>query len=291
MRVPGILRIARPGNAFLSAAGVWAGALLAGAPLLPSWRVALGMASAVAFAGAGNVRNDLGDVELDRAAHPTRPLVTGEVRPAVARGLAFGLYAASFACAALVGVLALVLVAVALVLMEAYERRWKRDGLPGNVAIGALTAAPFVMGALAAGIDASDAGWLLALPPLGSAVLAMALLAILVNVAREVLKDAEDMEADRGRRATLPLRMGARRAGWVASAFLGVAVLLSPLPYVLESVLAWPYLAAVGLADACFLAAAAVGARSPARGQRLAKAGMVLALVAIVVGQGPGGLA
>lgn len=290
MRLPGILSIARPGNALLSAAGVWAGALLAGAPLSPSWRVALGMASAVAFAGAGNVRNDLEDVELDRAAHPGRPLVTGEVRPAVARGLAVALYAVSLACAALVGLPALVLVALALPLMEGYERRLKREGLPGNLAVAALTAAPFLMGAFAVGIGAGDAGWL-AFPPIGPAVLAMAFLAVLANAAREVLKDAEDMDADRGRRATLPLRIGAQRAGWVAAALLGVAVLLSPLPFVLESVLAWPYLAAVGLADACFLAAAAVGARSPARGQRLAKAGMVLALVAIVVGRGPGGLA
>ncbi|HWH08127.1 MAG TPA: UbiA family prenyltransferase, partial [Candidatus Thermoplasmatota archaeon] len=271
MRVPALVRIVRPGNALLSAAGVWAGALLAGAPLAPSGRVAAGMLAAVAFAAAGNVRNDVTDVAVDCAAHPGRPLVTGEVSLRSARAMAVALYAVALGAAALVGWPAVALVAAALVVMEAYERALKARGLPGNAAVALLTGAPFVMGGLAAG-------------RVGAALLAVAALAVLANVGREVLKDAEDAEADRGHRRTLPLRVGARRAGLVAGCFLVAAALLSPLPWRLETVLAWPYLPAVGLADACFLAAAAAGPRSPARGQRLAKAGMALALAAVVVG-------
>ena len=278
MRLPAALRLTRPGNALLSAAGVWAGALLAGAPLSPSARVLAGMASAVAFAAAGNVRNDVGDVDVDRVAHPGRPLVTGEVTLAQARELAIGLYLVSLAAAALVGLPALGLVLAALVVMESYERWLKARGFPGNAAVALLTAAPFAMGGLAAG-------------RVGPALVAVAALAMLANVGREVLKDAEDADADRGHRRTLPMRLGARRAALVAGGFLVAAALLSPLPWRLETVLAWPYLAAVGLADACFLAAAAVGPRSPARGQRLAKAGMALALAAVVAGVVPGGLA
>lgn len=280
-RVPHVaplLRLTRPGNALLSAAGVGAGALVAaGAWDLP-WRVAAGMLAAVAFAAAGNVRNDVTDVDVDRVAHPRRPLVTGEVGVRAARAFAVALYAVALAAAALVGWGALALVLAALAVMEAYERRLKARGLAGNVAVALLTAAPFLMGGLAAGRVASPA------------LLALALLAALANAGREVLKDAEDADADRGHRRTLPLRVGTRRAARVAGGFLVAAAVLSPLPWMLESVLAWPYLAAVGLADACFLAAAAAGARSPARGQRLAKAGMALALAAIAAGVAPGGL-
>lgn len=276
MPLPAALRIARPVNALLSAAGVWAGALLSGDPLLPSARVAAGMVAAVAFAAAGNVRNDVTDVEVDRRAHPTRPLVTGEVGVRQAQAMAVGLYLVSLVAALLVGWAALLLVVVALLLMESYERALKAQGLPGNVAVALLTAAPFVVGGLAAG-------------RVGPALACIALLAALANVAREVLKDCEDVDADRGHRRTLPMRVGPVAASRVAAGFLVAAALLSPLPWRLESVLAWPYLAAVGLADACFLAAAAVGARSPARGQRLAKAGMALALAAVVVGAASGG--
>ena len=48
----------------------------------------------------------------------------------------------------------------------------------------------------------------------------------------------------------------------------------------------WSYLPVVGLADAGFLAAAALGARGAdaGRAQRLAKAGMLVALLAFVAG-------
>lgn len=271
-----LLRLTRPGNALLSALAVWAGALASNAPILPSWPVALGMLAAVAFAAAGNVRNDLADVDVDRVAHPGRPLVTGAASPRAARTLSLVLYACSLLAALLVGLVPLALVAVALPLMEAYERALKARGFPGNLAIGLLASAPFLMGALAAG-------------RVGPAVLALALLAALATVGREILKDIEDVRADEGRRRTLPLRVGPRGAAGVAAGFLVAAVLLSPLPWRLETVLAWTYLPAVGLADACFLAACAVGARSPARGQRLAKAGMTLALAAVLVGRVPGG--
>lgn len=283
MRAPATLRLLRPLNGALAAVAVWGGALLAGIPpSLVSPYVLGGALSAFFFAGAGNVRNDVMDVGLDRAAHPTRPLVTGEVRVGTARALVVLLYALSVASAAWVGLTALVLVVVAIVLMESYERALKARGLPGNLVVAALTGAPFLMGLLAAE-GAGWSGWsfpLLDHPGLA----ALAFLAVLANLAREVLKDVEDVEADRGRRVTLPMRLGARRAAWLAGALLVVAALLSPLPWRLESVMAWPYLPAVGLADACFVAAAAAGAGWPARAQRLAKAGMALAILAIFAG-------
>lgn len=271
----GLARLVRPANAATSAAAALVGALLAAdAALAPrAWLAVVGAALAsFAFAAAGNVRNDLGDVDVDRRAHPGRPLVTGAVPVGLARGAAWALYAVALVGGALVSWLGLVLVALALPVMEGYERWGKRAGFPGNLLIGLLTAAPFVLGAMATG--GPDA-----------AVLAVALLAALATVGREVLKDVEDVEADRGARRTLPMRVGARRAALVAAAFLGATVLLSGAPFLLETSLGWAYLPAVGVADACFLAASAVGHRDAGRAQRLAKAGMVAALVALLVGR------
>lgn len=267
------LRLLRPANALVAAAGAYVGALLAGAAWLPSPEVVAAGVAAFCFAAAGNVRNDLGDVAIDRVAHPDRPLVTGAVDVRAARVLAAHLYAMSLAAGWLAASWAgLALVALALPVMEGYERWGKARGLPGNLAIGLLAAAPFVLGAMAGG-------------GVGAAALAVAGLAALASVGREVLKDVEDEAADRGHRVTLPMRIGRTRACLAAAGFLVAAVLLSPLPWALESVLGWAYLAGVGLADACFLAAAAMGPRAPARSQRLAKAGMVLALAALMAGR------
>lgn len=267
------VRLLRPGNAVISAVAALIGAYLAAGHEMPWQPVLLAAVAAFSFAGAGNVRNDLGDVALDRTAHPDRPLVTGAARVPAARALAVALYAVALACGALISLPALLLVAAAMPVMEGYERWGKARGLPGNLAIGLLTAAPFVLGALAATGRA------------GPAVLALAGLAALATVGREILKDVEDEAADRAARRTLPMRIGARRAALVAAAFLVAAVSLSPLPWLLETVLGWSYFAAVSVADACFVTAAAVGARRPARGQRLAKLGMIIALVALALGR------
>ena len=58
------------------------------------------------------------------------------------------------------------------------------------------------------------------------------LLAALAITAREIVKDIEDIEGDKVEGAdTLPIRVGAKKAGYLA-VFIGLlAVLLSPLPY------------------------------------------------------------
>lgn len=272
MDTAALARLARPGNALISALAALVGAYLAGGWPLPMVATGAAAVAAFAFAAAGNVRNDLGDVEVDRIAHPDRPLVTGAVPVRAARAFALALYAVALAAGALVSWWGFLLVLLALPVMEGYERWWKRAGFPGNLAIGLLTAAPFVLGGLAGG-------------RVGGAVLAVGGLAALATVGREVLKDIEDEPADRATRRTLPMRIGARRAWLVAALALAAAVLLSPAPFLLETVLGWSYLPAVSVADACFLAAAAVGGQRPARGQRLAKLGMVFALVALVLGR------
>lgn len=272
----GMLRLVRPGNAVISAVAALVGAYLARGGETPWAPALLAAVAAFAFAGAGNVRNDLGDVDVDRRAHPGRPLVTGAVSISIARVLATALYAVALGAGALISLPALLLVLAAVPLMEGYERLWKRAGFAGNLTIGALTAAPFVLGGIAAG-------------HVGIAVLAVAGLAALATVGREVLKDVEDMDADAGARRTLPMRIGARRASRVAAGFLVAAALLSPAPYLLETILGWGYVPAVIVADALFLAAAAEGFGRPAKAQRLAKLGMVVALVALVAGRAQAG--
>lgn len=272
----GAFRLLRPGNALVSAAAVLVGAYLAttsGMALLP---LLAGMVAAFCFAAAGNVRNDLGDIEVDRVAHPERPLVRGDVTLRTARALPWLLYGVALLAGALVSWQGALLVALALPVMESYERWGKARGLPGNLAVALLTAAPFVLGGLVA-------------RHVGPALLAVAALAALATAGREVLKDVEDADADAGARRTLPHQVGARRASIVAAGFLVAAALLSPLPWLLENVLAWAYLPAVAAADACFLLAAAIAVGlapgTPGRAQRLAKLGMVAALAALTLGR------
>jgi geranylgeranylglycerol-phosphate geranylgeranyltransferase len=237
-----------------------------------SWPIYAAGLAAFCVAAFGNLLNDLGDIEVDRRAHPDRPLPRQEISVSVARLMAVGCAIVGIGLAALVSVPVALFAAAAFLLLVLYEIRLKALGLPGNAAVSLLTGAPFVFGGLVLGTP-------------GSGLLLLAGLAALSNLGREVLKDIEDMGGDVGR-ATFPRTRGVPAARAVAASSFGAAVLLSPLPWV-DSIVGSGYVPFVLLADAGFVAAALDP--KAGRGQRVAKAAMVVALVAFIAGRSFGG--
>ena len=153
--------------------------------------------------------------------------------------------------------------------MVGYEIVLKAEGFAGNLAISWLTGALFLFGGAA--VDR-----------LGLAAI-LAALAFLATLGREVIKDVQDVEGDRRTRRTLPMRVGQRNAGLVASGALGTAVVLSPAPYLLDLLSVW-YVPVVAAADAIFIYCALIQFENPERGQKAAKLAMIVALVAFLAG-------
>jgi geranylgeranylglycerol-phosphate geranylgeranyltransferase len=108
------------------------------------------------------------------------------------------------------------------------------------------------------------------------------IMAFLATLGREIVKDIQDMSSDFDRR-TLPQRIGARSAGVVASVSFLTAVFLSFVP-VMAGIFGLEYLAAVLFADAIFIYCSIVHFRNPRQGQRWAKYGMLVALIAFLLG-------
>lgn len=272
-RLPALVELLRPLNCAMTALAVVVGAYVQAGPELPSLarEAALAALAGFAFAGAGNALNDYTDRAVDKAAHPERPLPSGRLLPRHALRFQAFLFALSAALAALVSPAALLLVLAAMALMVAYEVKLKAVGLPGNLAIAALTGAPFVFGALATG-------------SVGSAALLLVLLAVLATLGREIVKDVEDMAGDVGRR-TLPMRIGASKATIAAQASVLAGVALSPIPALASPPLGLAYLPLVAVADAGLVVSALVAKRHPHRAQKLMKLAMLVALAAFAAGR------
>ena len=83
-----LLTLARWPNAVLAAGGVAIGAWWAHGPLGAS--VAWAALAAAAIAAAANAWNDVADVEIDRTAHPDRPIPRGAVSLRDAEWFAWG---------------------------------------------------------------------------------------------------------------------------------------------------------------------------------------------------------
>ncbi|MFQ5918703.1 MAG: UbiA family prenyltransferase [Thermoplasmata archaeon] len=277
----GYLAIARPPNLVMSFVGCLLGSAVALASvsslLAPSALLIALQAAAIAvlFTAAGNTLNDFYDRKTDRVNHPERPIPSGQVTPRGALAAAALLFGLTVPWSLLLRWELGVVVLVNLAFMASYEAFFKRTGLRGNLLIAWLVASLFLFGGLAVYPS---------LPAL-LAVLVLALLAFLATLGREIIKDIEDVAGDTDRE-TLPMRLGTGGAARVAAAALVVAVGLSGLPPAFQ-VLGIGYLPVVLVADAIFIYAALNSARRPGTSQRAAKYGMVVALLAFLVGALP----
>ena len=203
-------------------------ALLDFQALLDYPEVALATLSVLFFMAAGNALNDLSDVEIDKIAHPTRPLANGSISISESR-LLIGLLSL-LSLASLLGCLYLMegsraytagIYVAAIVLMITYDHgpRTKQKGLIGNIAISSLVAAVVLYGASSIeGIDALLCWY-------------VAGVVFFVNLAREIIKDCQDMEADSDSRQTLPMKIGKENSRMVAYVLTLVGIVFLYIPY------------------------------------------------------------
>ena len=232
--------------------------------------------SAAAIAAAGNVYNDLRDLDTDRINRPDRPLPAGRIPARVAAAQAVLLVVLGLALAWALGSAAGGLATAVAVGLVAYSARLKRTGLGGNVLVSALGALAFPFGAIAMG--AWGRSWI----PAGYA--------FLFHLGREIIKDVEDAAGDEASGSrSLPLVLGCRQAGLASAAiylFLGV---ITPIPWIL-GMYGWSYAVAIVLLDAVVLVVLyllLIQQRPPTDQllSRLLTAAMGMGLAAIVLGE------
>lgn len=218
-RITALLELSRPGNLAITALSVMVGTggQVGSADIM---KIAGAVASAMLIAAGGNSHNDYYDRAIDALNRPGRPIPSGRIPPGAA--LAFGLtaYALGVAIGWILGPQLGAVATLVAVLLWLYAARGKRMGWSGNLLIAVICALAFIYGGLAA----------------GNPVLAVfpAVFALLMHMAREIIKDVQDLSGDRAAGAlTLPITSGVERALGVAAGCLLGLVLFSPVPYLM----------------------------------------------------------
>ena len=273
-RAAALLELLRPVNGLMAAVAVLVGAHVSRSPV--HWGPALvGAAVAFAASGASNALNDRLDVSTDAVNRPGRPIPSGRLTRGAALVAACVLGAASVALAASIGPGAVALALAWLVLTVLYSAVLKGVPLLGNAAVALVASTPFLMGGI------SQGGYLLSLIPCG--------LAFLIHLAREIVKDVEDVEGDGAAGVrTFAVRRGAASSFAAARGVLMAVIALSALPFVF-GVYGWGYAGLVAVIDAVLVwLMLSMEANSLSKGfgspSNVLKAVMVLGLLAFVVG-------
>ena len=184
--------------------------------------------SVLFFMGAGNAMNDLRDIEIDRIAHPNRPLARDALSEKEAKRLTISLALLSLgslvACSLMMDnerKYTLSIYGVVALLMLSYDSllELKNKGLVGNVSISLLVAAVTLYGASSVGEVTNPLIWYV------SGVV------FFVNLAREIVKDCQDLDADSETRVTLPMKIGLENSRMVAYVITLFGIVMLYIPY------------------------------------------------------------
>ena len=233
----------RFGNSLTGLIGVIFGSLLALDQIprgdLASITILHGL-SVWAFMCSWNALNDILDVEIDKLNQPNRPLPSGDISLNNAKFLTAILMCFSLFCLVYAGYISssiedgfenwapsILIWLLAIFLLTNYESssnyslKLKDRGLPGNFAISLSVGMVILFGA--AGV----------FEPTEPRVLSLFFIGISYNLAREIVKDIEDMEGDEGRN-TLAMRIGVEKARVLAWLILLLTMVSILAPFALE---------------------------------------------------------
>jgi geranylgeranylglycerol-phosphate geranylgeranyltransferase len=267
----GAIELMRPGNAVAAGVLTFIGAFVASGLDAPT-TAGIAVLATILATGGGNAINDYFDREIDAINQPDRPIPRGAIDPRAALGFSAALFAGAIGLTLLLPIAAITIAVVNLLALIAYTEVFK--GLPGvgNALVAYLTGSTFLYGGAAVGGDLVT-------------VLILFVLAATATMAREIIKDIEDIQGDRDAGLnTLPIAIGSRNARVVAATFVGVAILVSPAPY-LTGTFGTAYLvglvpAVIGLVVGTYRAI-----DDPAAGQAWLKGSMFLASAAFIAGR------
>jgi geranylgeranylglycerol-phosphate geranylgeranyltransferase len=268
-------QLGRPFTSFLGSLGVLAAGVAATGiqvyhfigPMLQA------MLLVFVFTMGANALNDYVDRDIDITNHPERPIPSMKVKPKSAlffsEILFFFSALISVVLSTIAGVGVFALFLGAFIFQVLYEYRAKRIKYLGNYLIALLTVMAFLLG----GVVVNS----IFVPAIFAST------AFLAILAREIIKDVEDLEGDINRKS-LPKIIGIRQANVLACFLLITAIIISIIAYYPLKLLGTSYLFLITFTDAFFLICIPIIFKNSNRARRILKVAMFLALLSFVLG-------
>jgi geranylgeranylglycerol-phosphate geranylgeranyltransferase len=218
MSFAGLVTITRPVNAIAAGIAAMVAFLIATGTVIPAAFLLFVVATLIT--AAGNCINDYFDIEIDRVNRPERPIPSGLVGLPAARAFAVFLFLAGILVCFFTNALCITIAVFNSLLLIAYAAFLKRTPLFGNITVSYLAASMFLFGGALGGFPGLSHG------------IPFAVMTFFAMLARELVKDGEDVEGDKASGAvTIPIRYG-MKVSLVLALFCAVlGVVASLVPY------------------------------------------------------------
>ncbi len=197
--------------------------------------VILQMISVASFMAAGNILNDIMDIEIDKISHPLRSLPSEKITIKQA-WISIIIFSFISIICVISGIFILhnlnlnwvplaIIWFLAFTLMVSYEvgPTTKKYGYLGNVIIGGMLGLVIIYGAAAVGNYNN------------LVTLCVALMATFMGISREIVKDVHDFEGDlKWGRKTLPILIGKQNSRNLAYVIAMLGVITIMLPFIMN---------------------------------------------------------
>ena len=220
-KILSFIKITRPINVLITFFVVVVAILITPKEQTDFSTILLASIAASLVAAAGNIVNDICDIESDKISHPQRPLVLSEISKKEAWYLYIVLNFISFFIVASLKPILLVIVITSTILLFIYSSYLKKLPLVGNVTVALLTGLAFIYGGYVTDNPAA------AIVPAG--------FAFLINLIREIVKDIQDVEGDKKAGvSTFPIKYGFQKSKILIVMSTIVLVLYTLYPYITQ---------------------------------------------------------
>ena len=267
-RIFGYLKLMRIGNCLIAFFSILVTSFFVSQSLVFRIPVFLGAMAALFIMGGGNSLNDYFDYKIDKLNKPNRPIPSGLISRRSALGFSIYLFFVGVSLGLFLNIFALSIVFINTCLLIFYARYSKTMSFAANVLIALMTSSVFIYSAAI-------------LNTLNTNIIVLASSAFFVMTAREILKDIEDIDGDtQSGAATLPVKLGIRRARTISSLFILPSVFLIFVPQMLGT-MTGPYLSLISCAAAALMVSFFLQAN---QSQKIIKVAAIIVLAAFFLG-------
>lgn len=183
------------------------------------------------------VSNDYFDIETDKINAPDRPIPSNLVSLSEALSLSVFLLIAGLVLSYLISITALLFSSGLAVIGFLYNRKFKRNGLAGNLLVSFSVGMTFIFGGLSVGL------------PFNKIVLFFAVIAALIDLGEEIAADSMDVKGDLLIDSnSIAIKYGKKAALKISVRIFFLVILLTIIPFLLK----WfpvIYLIPIGIMD------------------------------------------
>jgi len=272
MSLKDFISILRPVNCVMAGLGAFIGYSIASG--LIQFQLGIGMAMVVAFliCAGGMTINDYFDRVIDKKLHPNKAIPSGRVKAEHALIYSMLLFLAGNLLAFIfLPRIPFAITFIFTILLMVYSKFLSKAKYIGNFVVASSTAFTLIFGASLIG------NYYVA------AVLAFS--ALFVNLARELIKDLEDIKADRGFKKTLPMMFSEGKIDAIIFVYYLIAIGSVYVPVVWLSFGKPLFVTLVSISNFIFLYSFKLTVKKDySRAQLVSKAAMFLALFAFLLG-------